>query len=347
MAKNISRPGIRSKEAGISMNRISLKQVETSERFYRVPKALLLNPAYKDMRAESKMVYAILKDRLELSIQNNRVDEKGDVYLNYSIKSLEELLGFGNKKIISIKKELQEFGLIEEERQGLNRANRIYVGEVDPENLVIHRAEALQDMEVSKRHFRKCQNNTSRDVKTTLQEVSKSHSNDTELSDTKLSDTESFKKKDDDELISNTPAHATESSQSKKRMSHKKSKEEAFGEISKILQAHQDLRLLFQSQFEDILFNDPVQAVIVLKSLLKQKAYLENSLRNGNNVLDDGIKIQGQGYLIKLIEQESKAQLTYMAEHLLNSENFGQYFDHGLTNRIKVAINTIYKTQLF
>lgn len=74
------------------MERISLKQVETSEKFYRVPKALLLNPFYKEMKAETKLVYGILKDRLELSIRNSRVDENGHVYLNFSIKLLEELL---------------------------------------------------------------------------------------------------------------------------------------------------------------------------------------------------------------------------------------------------------------
>lgn len=311
------------------MNRISLKQVETSERFYRVPKALLLSPAYKDMRAESKMVYAILKDRLELSIQNNRVDEKGDVYLNYSIKSLEELLGFGNKKIISIKKELQEFGLIEEERQGLNRANRIYVGEVDPENLVIHRAEALQDKEVSKRHFRKCQNNTSRDVKTTLQEVSKSHSNDTELNDTKLSDTE-ITRADDDEQLNNI-SNLTNST---------KNDTNPLIPTGQLLEKNIELRPIVHKLIPDLLINDPSQALEVVTALVSAKEYLYHELERGNTVLKQRQLVRGQDCITSLIEEIASRQLAYMNGNLVNSNHYGQYFQKGLNQRLKIAITT-------
>lgn len=110
------------------MERISLKQVETSEQFYRVLKSFLLNIFYKDMKFESKLVYGIRKDCLELSIRNNRVNGNGGyVYLNFSIKLSEELLGFSNRKISAIKKELKQFGLIETERQGLNKSNRFVI----------------------------------------------------------------------------------------------------------------------------------------------------------------------------------------------------------------------------
>lgn len=53
------------------MSRISLNQVESSERFYRIPKVFTdENSYYSSMRLESKFAYGLLKDRFELSIKN-------------------------------------------------------------------------------------------------------------------------------------------------------------------------------------------------------------------------------------------------------------------------------------
>ncbi|MCK8605771.1 replication initiator protein A [Leuconostoc citreum] len=316
------------------MNRINLRQVETSERFYRVPKALLLHPAYKDLRADSKLVYAILKDRLELSIQNNRVDYKGDVYLNYSIKSLEELLGFGKNKIIAIKKELQEYGLIEEERPGLNRANRIYVGDVDPENVVIHRANPLQDKEVLKSNFQKFENQTSRSLEIKPQEVSKSNSNDTKLSDTKLSDTKlsdtnSTNDDDDDDLY--TTPHDTKT---------KNSNTEALLKIGNILNRNIELRPVVHNLIPDLLVNEPRQSLEVVSALVDAKSLILKELKNGNTILNQRQIIRGDDSIVSLLEDTAAKQLAYMNEHLANSNSFGQYFANGLNQRLQVAITT-------
>ncbi|WP_349535060.1 replication initiator protein A [Leuconostoc citreum] len=328
------------------MKRISLAQVETSERFYRIPKALFSEPKYREMKLESKTAYAILKDRFELSIVNNFIDYQGNVYLIFKNSDLQNLLGVGEKKVIAIKKELNAFGLLEEERQGLNLPNRIYIGNLEIENNVIHRVEALGDKELSKRQYRNCQNDSSRTAKTTVQELSKRQSNDTEINDTELSDTDSFKKDDEEELINNNAAPVDENHQ-EETITQPPSSENAFGEIAKLLESHQNLKRVFTNLFEDIFFNEPQQAAIVLKSLVKQKEHLTEVLRDGNRMLQDGIAIQGQDYLIQLIEQESKKQLVHMKEHLVNSEAFGNYFDQGLTSRIKIATNTIYTPQLF
>ncbi|MDG9733588.1 replication initiator protein A [Leuconostoc pseudomesenteroides] len=96
------------------MERISLKQVETSERFYRVPKALLLNPFYKCLKPEAKLAYSLLRNRFNLSISNEWIDSKGDVYLYYPNEKLAHDLNVGKDKVIRIKKELHEYGLLEE-----------------------------------------------------------------------------------------------------------------------------------------------------------------------------------------------------------------------------------------
>ncbi|HEM4919834.1 TPA: replication initiator protein A, partial [Streptococcus suis] len=119
------------------MRRISVEQVQTSERFYRIPKVLVESVYYRQMSTESKFTYAILKDRFELSLKNNWVDENGDVYLIFTVEELQSILGYGKNKVIKIKKELAEYGLLEEVRQGLNKPNLLYLGNVtsDLENV--------------------------------------------------------------------------------------------------------------------------------------------------------------------------------------------------------------------
>ena len=167
------------------MKRISASQIQSSERFYRIPKIFVESPLYKPMSTDAKFTYAILKDRFELSLRNNWIDKNGDVYLIYTITELQEILGYGNKKVIKLKKELQEYGLLEEVRQGLNKPNLLYLGNIDYQ---VFPAEEIHSnpsemAEMSKRHFQKNQGN----VKITSQKMSKQHANDTENNETELS----------------------------------------------------------------------------------------------------------------------------------------------------------------
>ncbi|CYU56694.1 replication initiator protein A [Streptococcus suis] len=179
------------------MRRISVEQVQTSERFYRIPKVLVESVYYRQMSTESKFTYAILKDRFELSLKNNWVDENGDVYLIFTVEELQSILGYGKNKVIKIKKELAEYGLLEEVRQGLNKPNLLYLGNVtsDLENVNsdFPQAKPLPEAEVSKSNFQKFQNQTSRSSKNKLQEVSGPNSNDTNLSDPDISEYSSRK----------------------------------------------------------------------------------------------------------------------------------------------------------
>lgn len=49
------------------MKRITASQYQTSERYYKLPKLLFESERYKNMKLEVKVVYSVLKDRLELS----------------------------------------------------------------------------------------------------------------------------------------------------------------------------------------------------------------------------------------------------------------------------------------
>lgn len=72
-------------------------------------------------------MYALLKDRFELSIQNEWVDKNNNIYFIFSNKHLCEYLGYAEQKIIKLKKELISFNLLTQERVGLNKPNRLYL----------------------------------------------------------------------------------------------------------------------------------------------------------------------------------------------------------------------------
>lgn len=149
--------------------RTTLAQVQTSERFYRIPKALFEHEHYSKMKLESKVAYALLRDRFELSVKNGWVDKNGFVYLTYTVENLMKILGCGKNKVIAIKKELAEFNLLEEERVGYNKPNRIYVLNLDT-------ARTFENQTTSEHSDSK--------------EVSKSNPNDTEYSDTNFNETD-------------------------------------------------------------------------------------------------------------------------------------------------------------
>ena len=140
------------------------------------------------MSTDAKFTYAILKDRFELSLRNNWIDKNGDVYLIYTITELQEILGYGNKKVIKLKKELQEYGLLEEVRQGLNKPNLLYLGNIDYQVLPaeeIH-SHPSATAEMSKRHANDTENN-----ETELSNDTNRYENESPLSD--LSISEAFK----------------------------------------------------------------------------------------------------------------------------------------------------------
>ncbi|MET3356664.1 UNVERIFIED_ORG: hypothetical protein ABIC58_000011 [Leuconostoc holzapfelii] len=320
------------------MNRFNKQQVENSERFYRLPKALFTNDFYKKMKPETKLAYAIFKDRFELSIQNNWVDDQGDVYLLFSVKKMQEILGFSNKKVIAIKKELTEYELIEEERQGLNKANRIYVGAIKTEKEVIHKADPLGDKEVNNLHFRKCNSDTSRSVDYTRQEVNKIHSNDTDYSETNLSDTEINNSFDDEDDINNASReiqkdNATDSSK-------------AIILCGELLQQHQLLRPIVLNAFGDLLVENPTIMANIIQTLITNYQHLESLAKFGNTKLTNLIAVHGQKQgILFLLEQATQQQLEFMQSHLINAEYFDQYFAKGLASRITV-LTTIPNTNL-
>lgn len=155
-----------------NFEKYNLSQVKT-ERFYQLPKYLFEDAYFKKMSAEAKIMYALLKDRFELSIQNEWVDKNNNIYFIFSNKHLCEYLGYAEQKIIKLKKELISFNLLTQERVGLNKPNRLYL--------------LKPNYDIKASHSKELPNSQSNDTENNDTDYIKTESNDTnDLNDNKL-----------------------------------------------------------------------------------------------------------------------------------------------------------------
>ena len=144
-----------------------------NERYYMLPKSLFENSEFDGLSLTSKVAYAVLKDRLELSLKNGWHEDNGDVFFLFKQEELADVIGISARTVVTCIKELKKFGLIDVKRQGLKKPNKLYINKLP----------IFQ--------FKKCKNFTSENEEVALQEMKDLHANDTDKSDTDRSDTES------------------------------------------------------------------------------------------------------------------------------------------------------------
>lgn len=150
--------------------------------FYRIPKVLFTDPCFRDISTEAKTLYGILMDRMNLSAKNHWIDDRGRVYIVFTIEEIVEALGCGDQKAVRLLAELDtKAGLIERKRQGLGRPNLIYVKNFISDTKVL-----------SESQFKNCENHNSGAVNITIQESPKSQCSNTDISNTEYSDTDLF-----------------------------------------------------------------------------------------------------------------------------------------------------------
>lgn len=156
------------------MARIITTEKINEIRFYQMPKAFFHNPLYTGMKNESKIAYAILRDLLSLSLDNNWVNDKNEIYVKFSRDKMMKRLNIkGNAKYAEIMKELIEKELIVKRRVGLKQVDETYV--CLPEELsVIYSDKELLELENTDVSL-KFENQTSRSSKIEPQEVRKSN----------------------------------------------------------------------------------------------------------------------------------------------------------------------------
>ena len=147
--------------------------------FYRIPKALFTDPAFRSISTDAKALYGLLLDRMNLSARNDWLDEQGRVYIVFTVEEIMESLACGNKKAVGLLRELEvEASLIERRRQGLGKPNLIYV-----KNFI---------SESSKPRIQSRENHDSVAAQTAVLEAPKSRCNKTDKNYTDLSETDPF-----------------------------------------------------------------------------------------------------------------------------------------------------------
>lgn len=110
------------------MKKLITREYISQIQFYQMPKIFFTSPKYMPMRTESKVAYMLMMDLLPLSIQNNWVNKKGEVFVKLSREKLMSLLNIkGTQKIAQVMKELVELELIVYKKVGLTKCNEIYL----------------------------------------------------------------------------------------------------------------------------------------------------------------------------------------------------------------------------
>ncbi|MHB8280048.1 MAG: replication initiator protein A [Candidatus Humimicrobiaceae bacterium] len=111
----------------VSPSRFYTEKEEITLRFYQTPKALFKNPKYLGLSLGAKLMYSVLRDRLDISIKNEWKDEHSYIYLIFSIEELSDLLEIERKTVMRHKQELVQYKLIIDRRLGQGKPNRIYI----------------------------------------------------------------------------------------------------------------------------------------------------------------------------------------------------------------------------
>ncbi len=180
--------------------------------FYRVPKVLFTEEAFKRLSCEAKILYGLMLDRMGLSLKNRWIDEKDRVYIVFTVEETMEFLNCSRQKAVKNLAELDAvngIGLIEKKRLGLGRPNVIYVKNFMLKDEAAAGAEEEQEKaeealsmqayenqtsrsmerelpEVPKSYFKKYENHTSGSSEIILPEVPKSDSNKTNINKTDI-----------------------------------------------------------------------------------------------------------------------------------------------------------------
>ena len=99
--------------------------------FYRIPKLLITEPAYRAVSAEAKLLYGLLQDRLSLSIHSGWQDEQGRTYLYYTVAAIQNDLSCCKEKACKLMRELENAELLDRCQQGRGKPVRIYLKSVE------------------------------------------------------------------------------------------------------------------------------------------------------------------------------------------------------------------------
>ena len=98
--------------------------------YYRIPRLLVTGYQFKNLSTDAKLLYGLMLDRMGLSARNGWYDERGRVYIYYSLEEVMADLNCGHDKAVKMLADLDTvkgIGLIERVKQGQGKPTIIYV----------------------------------------------------------------------------------------------------------------------------------------------------------------------------------------------------------------------------
>lgn len=106
-------------------------------KYLQLPEVLLYGEKYKKLSDSAKLAYTVLQNRLGYSLKNHWIDDNNMVYFIFTNQALHELFGWSSAKVVRIKKELEQKGLLFQINQGFdpkrkkNLPNRLYLANLE------------------------------------------------------------------------------------------------------------------------------------------------------------------------------------------------------------------------
>lgn len=88
------------------------KQAEQYDYLY-IPKAFMKEEAFKKMGASAKILYAVLLEKQQKSVEMGWIDEKNHVYILVNTGVIAQELNWENTDAVAAVEELEGFGLLE------------------------------------------------------------------------------------------------------------------------------------------------------------------------------------------------------------------------------------------
>ena len=255
------------------MSNFNIKEIQ-KEKFYQLPKVFFTNPKYTKLSNDAKITWSILRDRLDLSIRNNWVDENGDIFFIYTNEKLKSILNISSpNKLSKIKKELTEADLFNQIRVGLNKPNKLYIKKPEvTEADVYYISQQENDIEqhnntdVSLSYVQEYDNDTSRNINMIHHDISKEYTNDTDLSNTDYIETENNDTYDMNDTYNNQTNH--------NHSDHTNYQQSEFNNDALKFQVLEEL----PQQIKDYLSNFEIKEIRIIKSvLLKGKKSFNNT----------------------------------------------------------------------
>ncbi|MGI2236803.1 replication initiator protein A [Staphylococcus cohnii] len=280
------------------MSNFNIKEIQ-KEKFYQLPKVFFTNPKYTKLSNDAKITWSILRDRLDLSIRNNWIDENGDIFFIYTNEKLKSILNISSpNKLSKIKKELTQADLFNQIRVGLNKPNKLYIKKpevTEADTYYISQqendVESRNDTDVSKSYVQNYDFDTSGNINMIHQDVSKSYANDTELNDTEYIETEN----NDTNDLNDTPNNISENAHS----NHTNHQQTEFNNDALKFQVLEEL----PQQIKDYLSNFEIREIRIIKSvLLKGK-------KSFNNAYDTYYRLEDVEFELVSVLKRFKAML--------------------------------------